>query len=129
GFERQVEVGAGDSGQFEYLFEPLPGEGGVYEVSVVHPEILDRPVQGSFTIERLAMSPTGFNLALPYDTARDLSVEVTAGPGTTASNVRMAYLAEDQVDGVLIPEVSVDTGEAIDALSPGHSENLAVEIQ
>ncbi|MEE4303271.1 MAG: Ig-like domain-containing protein, partial [Wenzhouxiangella sp.] len=129
GFERQVEVGAGDSGQFEYLFEPLPGEGGVYEVSVVHPEILDRPVQGSFTIERLAMSPTGFNLALPYDTARDLSVEVTAGPGTTASNVRMAYLAEDQVDGVLIPEVSVDTGEAIDELSPGHSENLAVEIQ
>ena len=129
GFERQLEVGAGDSGRFEYLFEPLPGEGGVYEVSVVHPAILDRPVQGSFTIERLAMSPTGYTLTLPYDTPRSIPVEITAGPGTSASNVRMAYLAEDQAGGALIPDLTVDTTDSISQLLPGQSDTLSIEIQ
>ncbi|NBD95239.1 MAG: tandem-95 repeat protein [Gammaproteobacteria bacterium] len=129
GFERQVEVEAGDDGRFEYRFEPLPGEGGVYEVSVVHPAILDRPVQGTFTIERLAMNPVGDNLTMPYDTLRSIPVEITAGPGTSASNVRMAYLAEDQVDGSLIPDLSVNTDDSISQLEAGQSESLNVEIQ
>jgi large repetitive protein len=129
GFEREIAVMADDDGEFVHLFEPLPTESGIYEVSAVHPEILDRPVQGTFTLERLSIRPARYELHHPYDRPWAIPIEVRAGVGTEASNVRFEYLAEDQLDGVLIPGLMVDTASSIAHIEPGERRTLAVELE
>jgi hypothetical protein len=37
---------------------PLSGEAGVYTVRAVHPDLTDKPVHGTFAVNKLAVSPT-----------------------------------------------------------------------
>ncbi|MCP4693125.1 MAG: hypothetical protein GY859_34100, partial [Desulfobacterales bacterium] len=58
GFERENDVYTDDQGAFTHAFTPLPGESGVYTVRAIHPDLLDRPVHGQFTVYRVRVSPT-----------------------------------------------------------------------
>ena len=51
GFERSYNLYSNTTGEFTYSFQPLSGESGMYEVSCVHPDLLERPTLGEFTIE------------------------------------------------------------------------------
>ena len=96
GFERSIDVFTDATGSFSYTFKPLPGEAGIYQVAAVHPDLVERPVQGTFTISRLSVSPTAINLTLLRNYQQTLPLRVTAGAGTTASNVRLLYEAAEQ---------------------------------
>jgi len=45
-------------GQFSHTFTPTPSDGGLYQVSAIHPDITDRPRQRAFTINRVTFGPT-----------------------------------------------------------------------
>ncbi|MGD8909517.1 MAG: fibronectin type III domain-containing protein, partial [Chromatiales bacterium] len=40
GFERETQVTTDSSGSYQYSFEPLPAESGIFSVSAIHPDIL-----------------------------------------------------------------------------------------
>ncbi|MCX8158004.1 MAG: PA14 domain-containing protein [Verrucomicrobiae bacterium] len=45
------------NGQFTAVFQPLPGEGGVYRVGAAHPAATDIPIQDQFTLLGLRLNP------------------------------------------------------------------------
>ncbi|QOC21587.1 fibronectin type III domain-containing protein [Wenzhouxiangella sp. AB-CW3] len=129
GFEREIPVQTESGGSFDYWFEPLPGESGIYDVAVVHPDILDRPVHGQFAIERLQPRPSSVNLRHPYEVPWTIDFEIRAGTGTQASGVRFEYQPEDQPDGNAIPGLSVDVDSEIGELGSGDSDVLPVTVE
>ncbi len=128
GFERKFEIYTDATGGFTHRFTPLSGESGVYKVSVVHPDVLDRPAQGEFTINRVTFNPTTLNVNIPRDYDQHLSIGVKAGGGTTASNVRLVYEAADQPSGTLPDGVQVDTDGTLN-LGSGQSGQLNVTLR
>ncbi|MEW6486934.1 MAG: Ig-like domain-containing protein, partial [Thermodesulfobacteriota bacterium] len=122
GFERSAQVLTGPEGGFTHLFRPSAGESGAYTVCALHPELTGRPVQGRFTIHRVALNRPELTLSIPrnYPQAVDL-LTATAGKATTARNVRLAYEAADQAQpgGAFPPGVSVELGEAVAVIGPG----------
>jgi len=69
GFERSVEVFTDDAGSFSYTFVPLVGESGVYKISVLHPDLVERPEHGTFTIRRVSLRNKNIQVNIPrnYD--------------------------------------------------------------
>jgi len=50
GFRRVISVMTNDQGTFEATFNPLPDEGGVYEIGADHPNVSEDPTQDTFTL-------------------------------------------------------------------------------
>ena len=125
GFERVRDLQTDINGEFQYLFEPLQGETGQYSVSVIHPQINERPKQASFTIGGLFIYEQGFNVDLIEDQSRTLSAKLNIAKGTQASNVRLEYIAEDQPSGQLLDGVSISLPEA---MSVNSATSLALNI-
>src|SRR5712692_936284 len=94
GYERKFDIFSDNTGSFTYNFKPQPGEAGVYKVSVVHPDILDRPDQGQFVINQVAVSPAQVALNIPKNYTQVIPINVTTGDGTVATNVRLVYQAK-----------------------------------
>jgi large repetitive protein len=117
GFERASELASDIDGNFSYTFKPLAGEAGIYKVSTIHPDILDRPESGQFTISRVTATPGKFTVRIPRNFDQPIPIKVTAGDGTVASNVRVVYAALDQADGSLTPGITINTGTPVDLAS------------
>lgn len=101
GFERGFDVATDADGNFTYSFTPLSGESGIYQVSAVHPDLLERPAQGQFTIGRVIASPAAVALRMAKGQDQDIPVRLTAGAGTAVTNVRLVFEPADQPLGAL----------------------------
>lgn len=127
GFERHFDLFSDSSGNFSYSFTPTASDGGVYKVSVVHPDIVERPVQGQFVINSVVVSPTLYNLNNLRNYPYTFNLHVTAGQGTTATNVRAVYDAASQTSGSLPAGITVNTGVPI-TLASAQAGDLAITI-
>lgn len=107
GFERTFSVVTDGSGQFTYTFKPTIADSGLYKVSAVHPDITDRPEQKAFTINRVTVSPTPYKLDVPRNYAFSIPFAAQAGPGTSATNLRLVLDAASQPTGQIPAGVSV----------------------
>jgi len=65
GFERVFSVLTDSTGKYTYTFTPTFIDSGLYKVSVVHPDVTDRPEQKTFSINRVTVGPSPFKLDLP----------------------------------------------------------------
>jgi hypothetical protein len=99
GFERIFSVLTDASGTFTYTLTPTLTDAGLYKVSAVHPDITDRPEQKAFTINRVTAGPTPYKLDVPKNYPFSIPFTVNAGPGTSASNVRVLLNAASQPTG------------------------------
>jgi hypothetical protein len=128
GFERQAEITTDSSGSYQYQFDPLPAESGIFTVSAVHPDILARPGQGQFTINRVLVKPTTLRLNLPKNVEQSFDViQAVTGEGTTATNLRLVYEAADQSGGTFPTGMTVNLGSP-QTLSPEQSGKLSFSI-
>ncbi len=114
GYERYFEVETGALGEFSFAYSPLPHESGVYRVSVVHPDVLERPEQGEFSVGRLFAQPDRYRVHVPYNYDASLDLRLSAGVGTSASNAQLLYLAEDQPLGELATGIDITLPAAVD---------------
>ena len=128
GFERVIEVMTGEDGRFSHVFEPGDNEAGVYKVAVVHPELVERPEQGRFTIAGLSLQYDTYKLTTARDYDQPFNLKVTAGEGAGFHNLRFQLLAEDQASGFLPGGISLTPGAAID-LEAGQSRVLESTIR
>ncbi|WP_275100485.1 Ig-like domain-containing protein, partial [Sedimenticola hydrogenitrophicus] len=114
GFERSAEVFADGNGGYQYSHTPLAGESGIFTVSALHPDMLSRPGQGQFTLQRVSVSPTLLNYTLPRNYQQTLSVvQATTGAGTRAGNLRLVYDAADQAGGQYPVGLTVTLGDPL----------------
>jgi hypothetical protein len=128
GFERSFDVYSDASGNFSYAFKPSASDsGGVYKVSVVHPDFVERPAQGQFVINSVAVSPALFKLSNLRNYPYTFKLRANAGAGTTATNVRVVYDAASQPTGSLPAGVKVVTGAPL-TLASGQGGDLDVTI-
>ncbi|MBW1928936.1 MAG: hypothetical protein JRJ13_07250 [Deltaproteobacteria bacterium] len=128
GFERKYQVITGDDGSFSHTFTPLSGEAGVYAVRAVHPDRTDRPVQATFTINRVHVSPSSIKLNIPRNYEKTIKVNVATGEGTEVSNLRFVYDEADQPGGVFPEGVHLSVGSPVGFLGPRKSARLPFTI-
>ena len=103
GFDREYEIYTDADGAFTHVFTPLTGEAGIYQVRAVHPELLDRPEQGQFIINRLSIIPSIINLNISRNYPQTIGVKAMTGAGTEVHNLRIVYEAEGQPAGDFLP--------------------------
>jgi fibronectin type 3 domain-containing protein len=128
GFERQAELMTDSTGHYQYSFNPLPAESGIFTVSAIHPDLLARPGQGQFTINRVLVKPTTLKLNLPKNYERNFDVvQAITGEGTTATNLRLVYEAADQPSGQFPTGITLTLGDPLD-LQPEQSGRLPFTI-
>jgi len=128
GFERAYKIYTDDNGGSSYTFHPMPGESGIYKVRVVHPDLLDKPVQGQFVINKINITPSIINLNIPRNYEKNISIQVAAGTGTSVNNLRLAYDTLDQPEGALPQGVHVTLGSSVAYVGSGQSASLGFSI-
>ena len=128
GFERSYDVYTDTTGLFSHTFKPLSGESGNYKVSVIHPEVLDRPQNGNFTINRVIVRPTTIDVNTSRNYDQTLTVNASTGPGSQATNLRLVYNAADQLGGVFPQGVQV-TPENAKNLTENQSTSLGLSLR
>lgn len=101
GFERSFIVITGGDGRFVYAFKPSVTDGGLFKVSAVHPDITDRPEQKSFTINRVAVTPTPIKVDVPRNYPFSVPFVAKGGPGAAATGLRFQLNAASQPTGQL----------------------------
>jgi hypothetical protein len=118
--ERIVSALTDANGDYELLWQPLPGEGGDYEVGACHPGTTDAPTQDSFTIlAATAEIPEG--------------IRFTQGGGTSFTGTVHNPTAYD-LTGLGLQVIGAPTGLDVDALladsllPAGGSLDLAVTL-
>jgi hypothetical protein len=121
-FERKFNVITNSLGEFLYIFKPLAGESGVYTVSVVHPDVQDKPNHGTFTINRLFIEPSNYTVNMPRNFDQDVSITVRAGQAGNMTNLRLAYDAVDQTGGVLPTGIQVTLPQPVNLASGGSTQ-------
>ncbi|WP_207389193.1 fibronectin type III domain-containing protein [Marinobacter halodurans] len=117
GFERSFPVYTDASGAFSYTFEPGLSESGDYRVSVLHPDMLERPEDGQFIVEGAGVSPTQAKITVPRNYDYTLKVKVKSGYATDLSRVRLVYQNAQDANGdpLPLPEgLQYDVGAARD---------------
>ena len=127
GFERTYSVYTDAGGHWAFSFAPEAGESGVYKVWAVHPDITDKPEQGQFSIYRLLVKPTAYNVSIPTNYQQKLVFSASASAGFAVTNLHVEYRAEDQPSSNLLAGVHV-TNAPIAVLAGGRSTNLQVTI-
>ena len=113
GFERKAELFTDASGNFSYTYRPQVNDAGIFKVSVVHPDLNERPDHGQFTIGRVALNPTAIKLTVPRNYVQPVTIAATTVEGTTATNLHLVYDAQYQDSGLLPTGVTVDLGQPI----------------
>lgn len=122
GFELAYQLASDSSGAFSYSFTPPPGTlGGVYSVWAVNPQVTDRTVQCTFTIDRLSVTPNVVNLHAPKNYPQTIKYTIQAGPGNSAAHIHFDH-------GTLPTGVSVDSGPTVDSLAAGASTTVPITI-
>ncbi|MES2740716.1 MAG: PKD domain-containing protein [Pseudomonadota bacterium] len=123
GFERSFSVLTDAAGQFSYSFKPTGTDAGLYKVSAVHPDITDRPEQKAFTINRVTVGPTPYQLDVPKNYPFTIPFVAKAGPGTSASGVRLTLDAASQPTGQVPAGINVALAAPV-ALAERQSLNV-----
>ncbi|MHC9510379.1 fibronectin type III domain-containing protein [Kangiella sp. M94] len=127
GFEKIADVTTDSEGAFTHLYSPESGEAGIYKVSVIHPELTDRPEHGTFVISKVIINPNNLNVTIPKNYSQQLPLTVRAGSGTELTNVRFELRAQDQTDGVLPEDISLEFAAPV-SLSSGQYKKLAATM-
>ena len=127
GFERRFELVSDANGSFEQVFTPLAGEAGVYRVSVLHPDIIEKPENGRFTISRVGVNYSSYTLRSAYNFDQVIDFRLTAAEGTTATNARITFEAEQQPEGMLPEGINVIAQDPI-SLSSGQVKRFNVTV-
>ncbi|MFY0575469.1 hypothetical protein ACN28S_14875 [Cystobacter fuscus] len=126
GFERRFDVFTDEAGTFTFDFLPQAGDAGLYTVSAVHPDVLDRPNQGQFVINQVTVTPTRFVANFPRNFQQPVVIKVATGEQTTATHLRLVYDPLAQPGGA--PQgISVSTGDPI-TLGPKRSADLTATL-
>ncbi|PUB87479.1 MAG: hypothetical protein DBP00_09010 [gamma proteobacterium symbiont of Ctena orbiculata] len=129
GFERKIPVATDPTGSFEYSHRPQPGDAGVYTVSAVYPGSLVRPGQGSFTLNRVSVSPVNLRLYLAKNYSQTFDViQAATGQGTSATNLHLVYDAADQPTGQFPAGVTLTPAAPVNLLEEQRSP-LAFNIE
>ena len=125
GFERTKEVFTDSTGSYQYSHTPLAGESGVFTVSAIHPDLVTRPGQGSFTLGRVVVNLARLNLNVPKNYTHEIdAIRLRTGAASSATNARLVFDAADQPGGVipagvtLIPGAPVSLGAEQSAVLP-----------
>lgn len=93
-FEQRIPVVADEDGTFAYDYQPGPTESAAYDVSVIFPGQLARPVHGQFQIGRLLVTPASVIYRSPRNLTTALDLTVSAGPGLSFSGVGLGCPGE-----------------------------------
>jgi len=128
GFDRTYRVFTDGNGDFSYTFTPLAGESGIYRVRAMHPDVLDRPVQGQFVINRVSINPSSINLSIPTNYERTIDIQVSTAEGTGVNNLELVYEEADQPGGVFPEGVHLSLGAPVAYLGSGGSAILSFNI-
>jgi hypothetical protein len=129
GFKRQISVVTNAAGQFTYSFAPQPADAGSYAISAVHPDDTSALVSmGTFSINRLTLSPQRVALTAARTIEQVLSLAVAASAGTGASAVRLEALAADQPSGALPAGITIRSPSGSIALGGGQAGTVSVGI-
>lgn len=116
-FERTFEVFTDENGEFILLYKPSTGDAGVHCVSVLHPDVTDRTVHGTFTIDRVRVSPELVKLDIPVNHEQPVNIDARVSEGLAVDHLRLAYEATDQPGQSFVEGVHVTCGPAV-----GHVE-------
>jgi len=127
GFKRQISVTTDGAGAFSYVFHPYPNDAGTYIVSVIHPQETTLTPQGQFTINRLGVSPSTFNLQAARTVTTTIPITVSASSGTGVSGVYLSADPEAQPSGSLPPGITLSPTSPIN-LSGGASAQINVQF-
>lgn len=125
GFERTYIVYSDESGNFTYNYK-LDGVAGSYKVSVVHPEITDRPAQGSFIAEGASVSPSDIRIKVPKNYTQKFPVKVTAGDATALNNIHLTLVANGTEETPQLPSGITISSNVLASLLANKSENINV---
>ncbi|WP_368563721.1 Ig-like domain-containing protein [Pseudoxanthomonas sp. UTMC 1351] len=125
GFERLADVTSDETGAFRYVFKSTVTDSGLYNVGAIHPDMTDRPKQGQFTINRVAVTPGTFKVNVPRNYAYRIDFRASTGVGAQANNLRVVYASEYQQSGALIPGIKVESNTV---LNIGPKQNLALPV-
>lgn len=128
GFDRTYEIFTDGNGEFSYTFTPLSGESGIYQVRAVHPDLLDRPVHGTFTINRVTINPATINLSIPKNYEKTIPIKVNTGDGTEVNNIELIYVENDQPEGVFPQGVHLTLPSPVSFLGSKSSTTLPFTI-
>ncbi len=127
GFERKYQVNTDAQGAFEYVFSPISTESGQYDVSLLYPGSFERPVQGQFVINGLILTPAQATSQIPRNYEYTHTLTVKAATTGTVSNVRIAYVAEDQNGGTLPAGIQVSLPSPV-SLASGETKEFPIKI-
>lgn len=125
GFKRQISLTTDASGAFAYQFNPHSTDAGTYNVSVIHPQEITLPPLGSFTINRLGVSPSTYNLQAARTVTSMIPVTVSASYGTGVTGVYLSADAESQPSGSVPGGITISPPPPID-LASGASATINV---
>ena len=129
GFERTYTLYSDGAGAWSYTFAPLAGEAGTYRVWAVHPSVVAKPEQATFTIARVGVSPAVANLDLPRAYEYTLSITVAASKGNPLTNVVLSCTAADQPGGALPAGIVVVATAQVASVQGGQSAVLPFRLQ
>ena len=128
GYERKYYLITDSSGFFSYTFQPLQGESGIYKVCAIHPDLLDRPEQKEFVINKVNISPRLIDLSIPKNYEKKINIKVKTGDGTSITNVRLVYDEIDQPSGEFKEGVYLQLDPSVNKISSDSSANLSFKI-
>ena len=127
-YEKVIDIVTDEIGEFEYSFVPQTGANGIFKVSVVHPEIQERPVHDQFAIGGLSVWPGSYKLGLFSNSQYAVPVRLTARKAVDIHGIHIEYEKLQQPGGDFTKGISVELPEGpIDLLS-GEQKNLEIMV-
>ena len=127
GFERTKTLTTDDAGEFTYEFTPNDGECGIFKIMALHPDLTDRTVQAQFVISSIAISPTLINVQIQKNYEQTVTLKAAAGKGTSGTNLRIVYDADDQPNDMFIDGVHVILPDSVN-IGSEQKVNLPITI-
>ena len=76
GFDRFLYATTDSTGHYSTFFVPLVGEAGSYSLWAVHPSVVDKPIQGGFSIYGLGFNPRSVNLRMSKNSSFTMPVTI-----------------------------------------------------
>lgn len=119
GFQRRISVSTDQAGNFNYSFVPQSSDAGVYVVSIIHPDQTTLPNQGSFTINRLGLSPTQYTLQAARTIPTSIPIRLSASAGSGSSGVTLSAIPADQPSGSLPTGITITPSAAVNVPAGG----------